>query len=69
MDPAVTARETPAVCVAVDETPVIVSANVPVVVVAAVVTVKVELPPAITDAGANEPVAPEGNPATARLTV
>jgi len=40
-----------------------------VVVVGAVVTGNVELPPAITDAGANEPVAPEGNPATARLTV
>jgi hypothetical protein len=66
---AVTPNETPAVCVAVDETPLIVSAYVPEAVVVVVVTVRVELPPAMTDGGAKVPVAPEGKPATDRLTV
>src|SRR5438552_46708 len=69
VDPVTTASETPAVCVAAVETPVIVSANVPVAVVVAVVTVRIELPPAVTDAGANPPLAPAGNPATDRLTL
>jgi hypothetical protein len=69
VDAAVTANETPTLCVAVDETPLIVNANVPVALVAVVATVRVELPPAMTDAGANVPVAPAGRPATDRLTV
>jgi hypothetical protein len=31
-------------------------------------TVRIEVPPALTDAGLNEPVAPAGNPLTERLT-
>jgi hypothetical protein len=48
--------------------PVIVSPTVPVAVVVVVATVRVEVPPAMTGAGANAPVAPEGNPVTDRLT-
>jgi hypothetical protein len=48
---------------------VIVSANVPVAVVVVVVTVRIELPPAVTDAGENAPLVPEGNPVTDRLSV
>lgn len=68
VDAAVTTSETPVVCVAVDETPLIKSAYVPVVVVVVVATVRVEVPPAMTDAGTKAPVAPEGNPVTDRLT-
>jgi len=41
---------------------------VPVTVVVVVTTVRVELPPAVTDGGANVPVAPEGRPETDRFT-
>jgi hypothetical protein len=68
-DAVVTTSETPAVCVAVDEAPVIVSAKVPVGVPLVIATVNVDVPPAVTEAGANVPVAPEGNPATERFTV
>jgi len=69
VDAAVTTSETPAVCVAVDEAPLIVSAKVPVGVAVAVATVRVDAPPAMTELGANAPVAPEGNPVTDRFTV
>src|SRR6058998_2092972 len=68
-DAVVTTSETPVVCVTADAAPVIVSANVSVGVVVVVATVRVELPPAMTDGGANVPVAPEGNPVTEKLTV
>jgi hypothetical protein len=68
-DAVVTTSETPVVCVAVDEAPLIVSVNVPVGVVVVVATVRIEEPPARTDGGANVPVAPEGNPVTEKLTV
>ena len=60
--------ETPVVCVAADEAPVIISADVPVGVVVVVETVRVDEPPARTDAGAKVPVAPEGNPVIEKLT-
>jgi hypothetical protein len=69
VDDAVMASETPVLCVAVAETPLIVSANVPVAVVVVVVTVRIEVPPAPTDAGTNAPVASDGNPVTDKLTV
>src|SRR5206468_1289403 len=68
-DAVVTTSETPVVCVAADEEPLIVSANVPVTAASVVATVRVEVPPARTDGGANAPVAPEGNPVTVRFTV
>jgi hypothetical protein len=68
-DAVVTTTETPAVCVAVDEAPVIVSANVPVGVPLVVATVNVDVPPAVTEAGAKVSVAPEGNPVIERFTV
>lgn len=68
-DAVVTTTETAVVCVAADEAPVIVSANVPVGVVVVVATVRVEPPPAMTDGGTNAPVAPEGNPLTEKVTV
>ena len=43
--------------------------TVPPGVAVVVETVRVELPPALTDAGLKEPVAPAGNPLTDRLTV
>src|SRR6266568_254670 len=64
-----TTSETLVLCVAVEETPVIVRVNVPTAVAAVVDTVRVEAPPATTAAGANVPVAPDGNPASDRLTV
>jgi hypothetical protein len=69
VDAVVMESETPVVCVAVDEAPLIVSTNVPVGVVVVVATVRVEVPLAMTDAGVNAPVAPEGNPVIERLTV
>jgi hypothetical protein len=48
--------------------PVIVSVGLPVGVVAAVVTVRVELAPPAIDVGLNEAVAPVGRPLTLRLT-
>src|SRR5438034_148401 len=68
-DAVVTSSETPVVCVAADEEPLIVSAKVPVTAASVVATVRVEAPPAMTDGGANAPVAPEGSPVTVRLTV
>jgi hypothetical protein len=68
-DAVVTTSETPAVCVAVDEVPVTVSAKVPAGVPLAVATVNVDVPPAVTEAGANVPVAPAGNPVIERFTV
>jgi hypothetical protein len=53
----------------VAETPLTVSANVPVAVAVVAVTVRVEVPPAMTGVGANAPLAPEGKPLTDRLTV
>jgi hypothetical protein len=49
--------------------PVMVSGNVPVGVLVAVVTVSVELFPALTEVGLNVPVAPVGSPVTPRLIV
>ena len=46
-----------------------VSGKLPVGVVDAVVTVKVEDPDVVTDAGLNEAVAPAGNPLTLKFTV
>src|SRR5438093_7110806 len=68
-DAVVTSSETPVVCVAADEEPLIVSAKVPVTAASVVATVRVDVPPAMTDGGANAPVAPEGNPVTVRFTV
>jgi hypothetical protein len=47
---------------------VIVSGNVPVAVVAVVLTVSVEFPDVVTDVGAKVPVAPTGNPLTLNVT-
>lgn len=46
-----------------------VNGKLPVGVVAAVVTVKVEDPEVVTDVGLKVPVAPAGNPVTLKLTV
>ena len=48
--------------------PVMVSVNDPPGVVAAVVTVSVEVPAVVTDVGLNVAVAPAGNPLTVRAT-
>jgi hypothetical protein len=58
---AVTVRLTVVVCVAVAAVPVTVIGYVPGV-VAPTVSVRVELPPAVTDAGLNEAVVPDGRP-------
>ena len=65
---AFTTRFTEAVCVVAPLVPVMVSGNVPVGVVASVVTVSVELPE-VSDAGTNVPMAPAGRPLTLRVTV
>src|SRR5439155_1105908 len=44
------------------------SVNVPVAAVDVAAMVRTELPPALTDAGLNEPVAPAAKPLTERLT-
>src|SRR5579875_548185 len=64
-----TVKLTVAVCVSVPLVPVIVSVYVPAAVLLPVATVSVELPPALTDAGLNVPVAPAGSPLTLSPTV
>src|SRR5437879_4066948 len=64
----VTVRLTEAVCVAEVPVPVTVSVYVPAAAVP-VFTVSVELPPAVTDVGLSDAVAPLGTPVTERLTV
>jgi hypothetical protein len=64
----VTVRLTVVECVALAPVPVTVSVYVPVAAVPAL-TVSVEEPPAVTDAGFSEAVAPEGAPDTDRFTV
>jgi len=56
-------------CVFVADVPVIVSVNVPAGVAVAVVTVSVELAPALTEDGLNVPLAPAGKPASESATV
>ena len=48
--------------------PVMVIGNDPVVAVVVVVTVSVDMPPPLTDAGLNEPDAPEPKPAALKAT-
>jgi hypothetical protein len=67
---AVTVKLTAVECVGPDGYwPVIDSVKVPVAAVVVVATVKTELPPAVTDAGLKEAVAPAASPLTDRLTV
>ena len=66
---AFTTNETVVECVAEVPVPVMVSVEVPAGVEVLVVTVKVELPPAVTDVGLKLPVAPAGRPDTLRSTV
>ena len=49
--------------------PLMVSGNDPVVAVLEAVTVSVEVPPPVTDAGLMDPLAPAPKPAALRLTV
>src|SRR6267143_403588 len=49
--------------------PVMVIGNDPIVAVVVVVTVSVDMPPPLTDAGLNEPDAPEPKPEALKLTV
>jgi hypothetical protein len=64
----VTVSATVAVCVALVPAPVTVSVYVPGAALPAF-TVSVEEPPAVTDVGLSEAVAPEGAPVTERATV
>jgi hypothetical protein len=66
---AVTASVTVAVRVSDPLVPLIVSVDVPVGVLAEVVTLSVELPDPLTDAGLNEVVVPAGAPVTEKVTV
>ena len=61
---AFTARLTVVVCVTLPFRPLIVNVEVPTGVLPVVVTVKIELPVPVTDAGEKLPVAPVGNPVT-----
>ena len=63
-----TVRLAVAVCVEDADVPVTVMVAVPPVVNVLTTRVRVELPPAVTEAGLNEPVTPGGKPETARLT-
>src|SRR5882762_8397135 len=65
---ALTVSVTVVMCVAEAAVPVTVSVYVPAAAVP-VLTVSVELPPAVTDVGLSEAVAPLGAPETERLTV
>jgi len=65
---AVIVNETVVECVALGPAPVIVTVYVPGVALPAP-SVSVELPPALTDAGLNEAVAPEGKPLALNETV
>jgi hypothetical protein len=60
----VTVRLAEALCEAVLEVPVTVKVAVVAAAPAAAVTVKVELPPVVTEVGLKEPVTPEGRPDT-----
>jgi hypothetical protein len=64
----VTSSVTVAVCVSAPLVPVIVSVELPVGVLPVVVTVSVEVPDPLTEAGENDGVAPLGRPLTLRLT-
>src|SRR5258708_6642241 len=64
----VTVRVTEVVCVAEGPVPVTISVYVPAAAVP-VFTLSVELPPAVTDVGLSDAVAPLGTPVTERLTV
>jgi hypothetical protein len=66
---ALTTNETFAVCEVVALVPVIVSGYVPAGVLELVVTDNVEPDPLVTEAGENEPLAPEGRPLTENETV
>jgi hypothetical protein len=66
---ALTVRVAAAEWVVAPDVPVIESAAAPVVVVAVVVMVSVDEPPAVTLAGLNAPVAPEGRPVTESATL
>jgi len=67
---AVTVKLTAVECVVPDGYwPVMDRVNVPVAAVAVVATVRTELPPAATDAGLKEPVAPVPSPLTERVTI
>lgn len=63
-----TCKLTVSLCVSMPLVPVIVIVEVPAGVLALVVIVNVELPEVVTDAGANEAVAPVGKPVAARFT-
>src|SRR5437868_4144795 len=63
-----TVNETVVECVAEAPVPVTVSVYVPGVAVPEL-TVRTELPPEVTEAGLNEPVAPPGRPLTVRATL
>jgi hypothetical protein len=63
----VTVKVTMAVCVSAPLVPVMVSVELPDAVLAVVVTVSVELPVPLTDAGLNTAVAPGGSPLTLRF--
>ena len=66
---AFTTRDTVVVCVVEPLIPVIVSVKLPVGVLAAVVTVSVELVPAVIDVGLNEEIAPVGKPLALSATL
>ena len=67
---AVTVKPTVVECVAPDGYwPATDSVNVPVAAVVVVAMVRTELPPAVTDAGLKEPVAPAPSPLTDKVTV
>jgi hypothetical protein len=63
-----TVKATVAVCVTAPLVPVIVSVGLPAGVFPAVIIVKIELPGALREAGANVAVAPVGRPLALRLT-
>ena len=65
---ACTTSETEAVCERVPPAPVIVNGYVPVGVVALVVTVMVDEPEVVTDAGLKVVLAPDGNPLALKVT-
>jgi hypothetical protein len=60
----VTVTEADAECAMAPDVPVTVNAVVPAVAVDAADTVNVDVPPAVTVAGENEPVTPDGSPET-----